>query len=116
MFTAYVVIAVITAVVNAAAAAVDFVRPGWVVENLTRTGLTDSWLFPLGVLKGAGAAGLLLGFVVPAIGLAAASGLVLYFAGAIVAVARVRWYSHIPFPAALLALAAGALVSQVAAT
>jgi hypothetical protein len=45
-----------------------------------------------------GAAGLLVGLVVPLIGLAAGIGLVVYFTGAVVTVVRARWYSHIPYP------------------
>ena len=34
----------------------------------------------------------------PAIGVLAGVGLVLYFAGAVVTVVRARWYAHNPFP------------------
>ena len=37
----------------------------------------------------------------------------LYFAGAIVAVVRVRWYAHVGFPALLAALAAAALALRL---
>jgi hypothetical protein len=38
-----------------------------------------SWQVPLGLILGAGALGLVAGFAVPALGTAAACGLVLYF-------------------------------------
>jgi DoxX-like family len=56
----------------------DFLRPQWVVDNITKWGGSDSWLFTLGVLKAAGVLGLLIGLGVPPIGVAAAVGLVLF--------------------------------------
>ena len=47
----------------------------------------------LGVLKAAGALGLLIGIRVPAVGIAAAAGLVLFFIGAIITHLRWRDYS-----------------------
>ena len=44
-----------------------------------------SWMIPLGTVLASGAAGLLAGIVVPALGTVAASGLVLYFICAVVA-------------------------------
>jgi hypothetical protein len=54
--------------------------------------------------------GLLAGLAVPAIGIAAAIGLVLYFTGAIVTILRARSFSHVPIP---LLYAAPALASLV---
>ena len=79
MFTAYIVVSIFTAAANSYAAIVDFRRPQWVVDNITKWGGSHSWLFPLGVLKAAGALGLLVGIGVPLIGVAAAVGLVLFF-------------------------------------
>ena len=45
----------------------------------------------------------------PAIGVVAGIGLVLYFAGAVITVARARWYSHIPHPLLYLAPVVGSL-------
>lgn len=53
MHTVYVVITVLAAVLNAGAAAVDFARVGWLLENMTRAGVPHSWLVPLGVAKAA---------------------------------------------------------------
>jgi hypothetical protein len=114
MHTVYVVLTVLAAALNACAAAVDFVRAGWVLENMTRAGVPHSWVFPLGVAKAAGAVGLLVGLAVPALGIAAAVGLVLYYVGAIVTVVRARWPQHVPYPAAFLLLAAGTLAAQLA--
>ena len=76
MITAYVVVTSITIAVSAFFAIVDFLRCDFVLENVNKLGIPESWLPILGSLKGAGAAGLLLGLVgVPLIGTAAAFGL-----------------------------------------
>jgi hypothetical protein len=65
-----------------------------------------SWLPPLAILKGAGAAGLLLGLLgVRPLGIAAATGLVLFFIGALAAHVRARVFHNIAFPAGYFALA-----------
>ena len=51
MFTAYIVVSILTATANTYAAIVDFRRPQWVVDNITKWGGSHSWLFPLGALK-----------------------------------------------------------------
>ncbi|MEU8432532.1 DoxX family protein [Streptomyces sp. NPDC029216] len=66
------------------------------------------WNF-LGACKVAGALGLLAGFAVPAIGIAAAIGLVLYFTGAVITVLRARSYAHVAFPLIYAAPAAAVL-------
>ncbi|MGW5420138.1 DoxX family protein [Streptomyces sp. NPDC003943] len=86
-----------------------FVRAKFVVEPLAEYGVPRSIWNLLGALKLAGAVGLLVGYVVPAIGIAAAIGLVLYFAGAVITVARARAYGHIPFPLIYMAPAVAVL-------
>jgi DoxX-like protein len=114
VFTAYVVVTIATAASNVAAATVDFLRAKWVLANMSKYGLPHSWIYPLGVLKAAGALGLLAGLAIPALGVAAAAGLFLYFVGAVVAVGRSRWYSHLPAPTLFLLLAAGSLLLRLA--
>lgn len=70
---------VLAAAANVYAALVDFRGPQWVVDNIIEWGGSDSWLFPLGVLKAVGALGLMTGTAVRLIGIAAAVGLVLFF-------------------------------------
>jgi len=85
---------------------------------MARTGVPESWLtFPIGTLKTAGAAGLLLGLVaVPQIGLAAAIGLILYFVCAIYTHIRAGDYSaQFGLANGYLALAVAALTLQLAA-
>ena len=114
MFTAYIIVIVLTAAANTYAAIVDFRRPQWVLDNMTNWGGSHSWLFTLGALKAAGALGLLVGIGVPSIGIAAAIGLVLFFVGAIAVVVRAGWYSHLPWPVTYLLLAIGSLALQFA--
>ncbi|MPZ85472.1 MAG: DoxX family protein [Actinophytocola sp.] len=115
MFTAYVVVVVATAASNIAAATADFLRVEWILGNMSKYGVPLAWVHPLGAAKAAGALGLLAGIAAPAIGVAAAAGLLLNFVGAVVTVARARWYSHLPYPSLFLLMAAGALALRLAA-
>ena|SRR5437870_1514602 len=113
MFTVYIVVTILAAAANTYAAIVDFRRPQWVVDNITKWGGSQSWLFTLGVLKAAGALGLLVGICASAIGVAAAVGLVLFFVGAIAVVIRARWYSHLPWPSTYFLLAVATLALRL---
>jgi DoxX-like family len=107
----YVVVTVITAIVTAAIAIPDFIPAGFVLANSAKVHVPRSWLPMLGVLKLAGAIGLLVGVVgLPVIGIAAATGLVLYFIGAVIAHLRARVFYNIAFPGAYLGLSAASLV------
>jgi hypothetical protein len=114
MFIVYVVVTVVAAAANAFAATADFLRPRWVLATMTKAGVPQSWLLALGALKAAGALGLLVGLGVPLLGVVAAVGLVLFFAGAIVTHLRARWYSVMYLPAAFLLLAVGSLGLRLA--
>ena len=115
MFTAYVGVTVLTAAVNTFAATVDFTRPEWLLGTMAKAGVPQSWLLLLGVLKAAGALGLLVGIAVPPLGVAASIGLVLFFTGAIITHLRARYW-NIAAPVAFLLLAVGSLVLRVAST
>ena len=107
----YVVVTVITAIVTAAVAIPDFIPAGFVLANSAKVHVPRSWLPMLGALKLAGAIGLLVGVVgLPVIGVAAATGLVLYFIGAVIAHLRARVFYNIAFPGAYLGLSAASLV------
>jgi hypothetical protein len=115
MFTAYATITVATILANTAIAVGDFLRAEFVLANSAEVGLPQTWLPWLAALKAAGAAGLLLGLMgVPVIGVAAATGLVLFFIGAVAAHIRARVYRNIAFPGGYLALAAATLALAVA--
>jgi len=99
-----------TIVLNAAAAVADFVKAEFVYANAAAVGVPRSWIFRLGVLKAAGAAGLVVGLAgVKPVGIAAAAGLVLFFVGAVAVHVRARAYRSIGFPGAYLALALASL-------
>ncbi|HXY67239.1 MAG TPA: DoxX family protein [Mycobacterium sp.] len=107
----YVVVTVITAIITAAVGIADFIPAGFVLANSARVHVPRSWLPMLGTLKLAGAIGLLVGVVgLPAIGIAAATGLVLFFIGAVIAHLRARVLYNIAFPGAYLGLSAASLV------
>jgi hypothetical protein len=107
----YVVVTVITAIVTAAVGIADFTPAGFVLANSAKVHVPRSWLPMLGSLKLAGAIGLLVGVVgLPAIGIAAASGLVLFFIGAVIAHLRAGVFYNIAFPGAYLGLSAASLV------
>jgi DoxX-like family len=110
MFRVYVIATVVTAAANVYAAITDFLRPKWVLDNMAEVGVPRPWLPFLALLKGAGAAGLVLGLLGRrTIGVAAASGLVLFFIGAIGAHVRARVFHNVAFPGTYLALASASL-------
>jgi len=106
----YVVVTVITAAVTAAIAIPDLIPAGFVLANSAKVHVPRSWLPMLGTLKLAGALGLLVGLGLPVIGIAAATGLVLYFIGAVIAHLRARVLYNIAFPGAYLGLSPASLV------
>lgn len=114
MFVGYVAVAVLAAAMNMWAASLDLRRARSAVDNAARVEIPPSWLRPLGVLKVAGAVGLVAGVAVPLLGVAAAIGLVLFFACAVFAHLRVTWYATLPFPIAFLLVAVAALVLRLA--
>jgi hypothetical protein len=109
----YVIVTVIAVLINAWAAGADFVRAKFVLANSAELGVPEGWVLTLGVLKAAGAGGLLLGlFGVPVIGLAAAVGLVLFFLGALFVHVRAKVWHNIAAPAFFFVAAVGAALVQ----
>jgi DoxX-like protein len=90
MIAAYIAVTILAASAYAYAAYMNFVRHESVVAAAERVRVPQSWMLPLGSLLAVGALGLLVGFAVPAIGTAAAAGLVVYFLIAVGAHVRVR--------------------------
>ncbi|MCX4667547.1 DoxX family protein [Streptomyces sp. NBC_01381] len=113
MFIAYVAVTLLAAAANIYVAFVDYARSPQVIANMDRARVPRSWLFPLGHLKLAGGAGLLAGFAVPWIGVAAGAGLVLFFTGAVLFHLRARVYT-LQYPLGFWGLAAAALVTGLA--
>ncbi|MCC5477090.1 DoxX family protein [Streptomyces sp. NPDC059680] len=110
MRTAQIVVTLLAALMAGFSGAVLLLRAQWIVKALTDYRVPQSWWTLLGVAKAAGAVGLVVGLFEPVIGVLAGIGLVAYFLGAAVTVARARWYSHIPFPLVYAAPVVGALV------
>jgi DoxX-like family len=116
MFAAYVIITAITIAANAWATAADLAQPKWLLANMDEVGVPRSWLPSLAALKGAGAAGLLLGLLgLQPLGIAAAIGLVLFFTGALAAHVRGRAFHNIAFPGTYFALAIASAALAAAA-
>jgi hypothetical protein len=112
MFITYVVVTVVAAAANIFSATLDFIRFKQVLVNMAKAGVSESWITTLGILKAAGAVGLLVGIAVPLLGIAAATGLVLFFVGAIVTHLRAHDYSF-SLAIVFLLLAVAALVLRL---
>jgi uncharacterized membrane protein len=116
MLAAYVAVTVVGAIAYAFAAVLNFTHNKSVAETAERLRVPVSWQVPLGFLLAAGALGLLAGFAVPALGTAAACGLVLYFlcaAGAHIRARDTRLLAWVNW-AAFFSLAVAALVVGLA--
>jgi uncharacterized membrane protein len=90
MRTTYLVITILTAAANGYAASLNFVGAESVKIVAERVRVPARLMVPFGILLASGAAGLLAGFAVPALGTAAAIGLIVYFICALSAHIRVR--------------------------
>ncbi|MCJ0906143.1 DoxX family protein [Rhodococcus sp. ARC_M6] len=112
MFIAYVVIAAILTATLAGSAYLDLTREEKLVASLTGLGVPEDRIPQLGLIKLAGIIGLLVGLWIPAIGIAAAIGLTLYFVGAVVAHLKAGDHQIAP-PAMLGLLSAAALVLRI---
>lgn len=110
MHIAYLVVTFLAAAANLFSAGCDFVRLKQVSIAMAKAGVSESWMTLLGMLKAAGAIGLLAGIVLPAVGVAAGIGLLLFFVGAVCVHLRARDYSFgLALVFLLLALSALAL-------
>lgn len=115
MLAAYIVVTVITIVANAAMAVADLRRAKSVLANSAEVGVPESWIPLLAALKAAGAAGLLVGLLgVRFLGVAAATGLVLFFTGALIAHLRAHVLYNLYFPGTFWLLAVASLVLAIA--
>jgi hypothetical protein len=106
MHLADLVVTGLTIVLNLVVAVADVARARFVLGNAAEVGVPASWLPGLAALKAAGGAGLLVGLLgVPWLGVAAGTGLVLFFTGALAAHVRARVLHNIAFPGTYFALA-----------
>jgi hypothetical protein len=106
VFVLYVGLTLVTALAAAAGTWMNYTHHPIPVAAAKQVEVPESWMVPLGTLQGAGALGLIAGFVFPPIGLLATTGLVLFFIGAVIAHLRVgdRHYGAV-LPALALAIA-----------
>ena len=112
MHVTYLVITVLAALANGYAASLNFAGADSVKVVADRVRVSRGWMVPLGTLLAAGAVGLLTGLVVPALGRAAAIGLVLYFLCAVTAHLRVG-DRQVGGAVSFLLLAAAALTADL---
>jgi hypothetical protein len=112
MLAAYIAVTCVAAIAYAYAAILNFTHDKSVAKTAERLRVPVSWQVWLGFPLGAGSLGLVAGFAVPALGIAAACGLVPYFLCAAGAHIRARdtlllaWVNW----AAFFSLAVAALV------
>jgi SNF family Na+-dependent transporter len=109
----YLAATALAAVATGYAACLNFIGAESVKVVADRVRVSRRWMVPLGTVLACGAVGLLTGLVVPALGTAAASGLVVYFTCAVAAHLRVgdRQIGGAVF---FLLLATAALTTDVA--
>jgi hypothetical protein len=86
---AYLIVTLVTAFFTGSAAVVYLIGHEYPKTQADMKRIPRRYVPVLGSLLAAGTAGLLIGFAVPLLGTLAAAGLVLYFAGALVAHLRV---------------------------
>jgi hypothetical protein len=113
METLSVVIVVLAASACAYAAVLNFAGAESVKRVADRVRVSQRWMIPFGLLLASGSAGLLIGLAVPALGIAAGTGLVVYFVGALTAHIRVR-DRGVGGAAVFLALSIAALTVEIA--
>ena len=113
MFVAYVVVTVLLVAVLVGSAIGKLTRQPKLVEAIESVGLSADRLPQLAALEILGAVGLLVGFAVPLIGIAAAVGVIGYFVGAIFFHARAGHTAEVAAPAVILLIAVTALVLRV---
>ncbi|BCY12132.1 hypothetical protein L3i22_072200 [Actinoplanes sp. L3-i22] len=114
MFLAYAIVGGLFGLANINSAVAKIRGVERVTGVLSAAGVPRSWFVPLALLNIAGGLGLLIGILWRPLGVAAAVGLVLYYAGAVITHARVRDVKGMPLPAVLLAFAAVTLALAVA--
>jgi DoxX-like protein len=90
MHIAYLLVTILAALAYSYAACLNFVGAESVKVVADKVRVSQKWMIPFGLLLASGAVGLLIGFAVQVLGMAAAIGLVVYFICALGAHIRVR--------------------------
>lgn len=109
MFIAYAVAAAASALVLAVSAIGKLTHHPRIDHSLTHLGVPAQWYPWLAAAETAGALGLLAGLVIPMLGIAAATGLTLYFLGAVIAHLRSNDLQGLASPTLMLAITLAAL-------
>lgn len=115
MTLAAAIVSLLLAALLALSAALKLSHQERFVGGYVRVGVPEERLDQLAIILLAGAAGLVLGLLWAPIGVAAAIGVVIYFAVAIAFHIRADDASNLPTPVVIALLAAGALALQLAA-
>lgn len=113
MFIAAVIVSGVLALVVAGSALGKLTRQPMVVDMLTGLGVPSTWLARLAAAELAGGIGLMVGLAVAPVGMAAATGLIVYFLGAVATHVRAS-DNAIAAPALLAGLAVVALGLRIA--
>jgi hypothetical protein len=114
MFAATTTVSVLLAALLGFAAVRKLSHRPEVVASYVRVGVPEDKLDYLAILLLCGAAGILLGLLWPPVGIAAAIGIVCYFAVAIAFHVRAHDEQHLPTPVGIALIAAAALVLRLA--
>lgn len=110
----YLIVVTITIMMSAAIVVADFARAQFVLANSARVGVPRSWLPVLATLKAAGVVGLLVGLLwLPGFAIAASTGLVLFYCGAVLTHIRARVFDNLAFPAMFLGFAGATLALAI---
>lgn len=113
MFIAYIIVAIVLAMMLIASAWAKLTRDDRIVTGMTGLGVHLKWFPHLAALLLAGAVGLLAGIAFAPLGIAAAIGVILYFVAALIAHLKAGDKAVLP-PLMFLALAAAALLLRIA--
>ena len=90
MYAAYLATTLFAAALTGSAAVANLIGHSYPKTQADKVHVDHKWILPFGLLLGTGSIGLLAGLAVPPLGTLAATGLVLYFLGALTAHLRVR--------------------------
>jgi DoxX-like family len=113
MFTALIVVSALLAALLGYTAARKLSHRPEIVATYTRVGMPEDKLDYLAAILILGAAGLIAGLAWAPLGVAAATGLVAYFALAIGAHIRARDFANLPTPVLMILLAGTALALRL---
>lgn len=113
MYAAYLALTLLAAALTGSAAVANLIGHAYPKAQADKVRVDHKWILPFGLLLGAGSVGLLAGLAVPALGVLAAAGLVLYFLGALTAHLRAHDHSLAPWSLYFLTCAAALIATLI---